>query len=212
MSKAYNIQEAGAWGVSMMRFSRRQNGLNYQTRAYTKVKACFAVCVLLMLFIYNVEISASSEVEIAGDVLQYVLPSAAAAMTLGYKDRQGALQFGASTVTTLAATYGLKYAINEKRPNGGKHSFPSRHTSLSFTSAEYMRKRYGWKYGVPAYALASFVAYSRVESRNHHAHDVIAGAAIGILSSYFFTQPYKEWVMQVESSGNYYGLRFSRMW
>ena len=51
-----------------------------------------------------------------------------------------------------------------------------------------MRERYGWGYGVPAYALASFVGYSRVESRQHYAPDVIAGAAIGILSSCLFTR------------------------
>ncbi len=34
---------------------------------------------------------------------------------------------------------------------------------------------------VPAYAAASFVAYSRVESREHYPHDVVAGAGIGIL-------------------------------
>jgi membrane-associated phospholipid phosphatase len=56
-----------------------------------------------------------------------------------------------------------------------------------------MRKRYGWEYGAPAYATASFVAYSRVESRKHYPHDMLAGAGIGILSSYIFTKPYKGW-------------------
>ena len=36
------------------------------------------------------------------------------------------------------------------------------------------------QYGVPAYAAASFVAYTRVESGQHHDYDVIGGAAIGI--------------------------------
>ena len=75
-----------------------------------------------------------------------------------------------------------------------------------------MRKRYGWKYGIPAYALASFVAYSRVESREHYPHDVIAGAGIGILSSFIFTRPYKGWQVQADVGGGYYGLRFSRQW
>ena len=75
-----------------------------------------------------------------------------------------------------------------------------------------MRKRYGWEYGVPAYAAASFVAYSRVESNEHHPHDVIAGAAIGIVSSYIFTRPYKGWHVQVEADEKYYGIRLSRAW
>jgi len=155
---------------------------------------------------------AGDGVETAGDVLQYVLPAAAAGMTLAYRDGEGALQFGESAATTLVATYGLKYAINERRPNGGHQSFPSGHSSISFSSAEFIRKRYGWEYGVPSYALASFVAYSRVEARQHYAHDVIAGAAIGILSSYIFTRPYHGWTVQAEAGAKYYGVRLGYDW
>ncbi len=155
---------------------------------------------------------ANGAIETTGDVLQYVLPAAAAGLTLAYRDRTGALEFGESAAVTIGATYALKYAVNEKRPNGGHQSFPSAHTSISFSSAEFMRKRYGWEYGVPAYALASFVAYSRVEARQHHPQDVVAGAAIGILSSYIFTRPYKGWEVQAEAGRKYYGLRLSRNW
>jgi membrane-associated phospholipid phosphatase len=155
---------------------------------------------------------ASDAIRTTGDILQYVLPATAAGLTLAYRDGTGALQFGESAAVTLGATYGLKYAINEKRPNGGHRSFPSGHASISFASAEFMRKRYGWEYGVPAYALASFVAYSRVEARQHYAHDVVAGAAIGIISSYIFTRPYKGWHVQAEADGKYYGIRVSRSW
>ena len=148
----------------------------------------------------------------AGDVLQFVLPATAAGLTLGYRDGQGALQFGESAALTLGVTYGLKYTVNERRPNGGRQSFPSGHTSISFSSAEFMRKRYGWEYGVPAYAAASFVAYSRVEAREHHPHDVVAGAAIGIVSSYIFTKPYKGWHVQADADGKYFGIRLSRAW
>ncbi len=75
-----------------------------------------------------------------------------------------------------------------------------------------MRKRYGWKYGVPAYAAASFVAYSRVEAREYYPQDVVAGAAIGIASSYLFTRPYKEWHIQVEGDARYIGVSLGRSW
>ncbi len=42
--------------------------------------------------------------------------------------------------------------------------------SISFASAEFVRNRYGWRYGLPAYVLASFVAYSRVEANQHYTH------------------------------------------
>jgi membrane-associated phospholipid phosphatase len=102
--------------------------------------------------------SAATAVETAGDYLQYVLPVSAAAAGIAHRDSWGLAEFGVSAGVTLAATYGLKYAINERRPNGGRQSFPSGHASISFASAEFLRKRYGWEYGVPAYALASFVA------------------------------------------------------
>jgi membrane-associated phospholipid phosphatase len=134
----------------------------------------------------------------AGDVLQLVLPAAAASLTFSHRDGQGALELGESMAATLGITYPLKYTITAERPNEAWHSFPSGHTSISFSAAEFMNKRYGWHYGVPAFAAASLVGYSRVESRQHYPQDVVAGAAIGILSSYVFTKPYKGWHVGVE--------------
>src|SRR5437867_3085874 len=89
-------------------------------------------------------LSAADTIETAGDILQFVLPATAAGLTLGYRDGQGALQLGESLAVTLGATYALKYTVDEQRPNGGSHSFPSGHTSVSFSAAEFMRERYGW--------------------------------------------------------------------
>ena len=155
-------------------------------------------------------LSAADNIQTAGDVLQFVLPATAAGLTLGHRDGQGALQLGESLAVTLGVTYALKYGLDAKRPNGGGQSFPSGHTSISFSAAEFMRKRYGWEYGVPAYAAASFVAYSRVESRQHHPQDVVAGAGIGILSSYIFTKPYKGWRVGVEGDTKSFGVRLTR--
>jgi len=167
---------------------------------------------LLLCFAIPIDIEAAGSIETAGDILQFVLPGTAAGLTLAYRDWNGALQFGESAGLTLGATYALKYTVSERRPNGGSESFPSAHTSISFSAAEFMRKRYGWEYGVPAYAAASFVAYSRVEAGQHHPHDVIAGAAIGIASSFIFTRPYKGWHIQAEAGEGYYGFRLSRAW
>ena len=45
---------------------------------------------------------------------------------------------------------------------------------------------------MPAYLGAAYVGWSRVELEAHHPHDVFAGAAVGILSSYLFTTPFGE--------------------
>lgn len=87
---------------------------------------------------------------------------------------------------TWVITTGLKYAVNETRPNGGPRSFPSGHTSIAFSGAEFIRKEYGWKWAAPAYAAAGFVGWSRVESKQHYVHDVLAGAALGILANHDF--------------------------
>src|SRR5262249_36325565 len=92
------------------------------------------------------------------------------------------LALGRSTLATEV----LKGAVNERRPNGGAHSFPSGHTSFAFTGAEFIRKEYGWGWGAPAYLAAGFVGWSRVEAQAHHTHDVLAGAVIGVLANHDF--------------------------
>jgi membrane-associated phospholipid phosphatase len=169
------------------------------------------VLVVTLLILANTA-SASDSIEQAGTALEVLLPATAAGLTLGYKDGTGALQFGESAALTLGVTYALKYGINETRPNGGSQSFPSGHASISFSAAEFMRKRYGWEYGLPAYAAASFVAYSRVEAGEHHPQDVVAGAAIGIISSYIFTRPFAGWLIQPDVDPRYYAIRLSRTW
>jgi len=154
--------------------------------------------------------SAGDGVETAGDILQYAVPIAAAGLTAAHRDGEGALQLGKSIFVSVGVTYALKYAIDAPRPDQGGQSMPSGHTSFAFTGAEFMRKRYGWEYGVPAYAAASFVAYSRVEARRHHPRDVIAGAGIGILSSFIFTKPYRGWSLSIEGDTRSFGMRLSR--
>ena len=172
--------------------------------------------ILLLVMLYCIavgaDVQAAGGVETAGDVLMIALPTAAAGLTLGFRDGPGALELGKSAALALGVTYGLKYTIDEKRPNGDDQSFPSAHASISFASAEFVRKRYGWDYGIPAYVVATFIAYSRVESKQHYTHDVITGAAIGIGSSYLFTQPYKDWHIQPDVDHAYYGIRLSRSW
>ena len=163
---------------------------------------------------------AAEPIQTSGDFLQFALPALAIGATIGHRDeeegriwdRQGTLQFVESAALTLGVTYALKYGLNTTRPNGGHQSMPSGHTSISFNSAEFLRKRYGWEWGVPAYAAASWVAYSRVESNQHHPEDVVVGAGIGILSSYLFTRPYHGWDVQVTADTRSVGILFSRAW
>ena len=152
------------------------------------------------------------DIEKAGDILQIVIPSVAYGTTLYLDDKEGQNQFYKSFGTNLGVTYGLKYSIDKKRPNGGKHSFPSGHTSAAFQGASFIHIRYGLKYAIPAYVAATFVGYSRVESDAHYIEDVIAGAVIGSLSSFYFTTKYNGFEIKpvVMSSG--YGIRLQKSW
>jgi membrane-associated phospholipid phosphatase len=155
---------------------------------------------------------AGDGIQTAGSVVNGALIAAAAAATIGHHDGAGAKQLAVSLGVTWGVTFALKRAINETRPNGGDYSFPSGHSSSSFASAEFMRRRYGWRWGAPAYALAAFVAYSRVESRMHYTHDVVAGAAIGIASSLIFVKPHPNWTATVSGDTRGAQLTFSRVW
>lgn len=148
--------------------------------------------------------SSQRHVKTAGSILQVGIPLGALALTwvLDPADDPAAGEAGHSSVLlmggtprhdlllavgrTWAATVGLKYAINETRPNGEPRSFPSGHTSIAFTGAEFIRKEYGWRWAAPAYVAASFVGWSRVEAKKHYVHDVLAGAALGVLANHDF--------------------------
>jgi membrane-associated phospholipid phosphatase len=91
---------------------------------------------------------------------------------------------------------GLKVWVNEERPNGGEHSFPSGHTSKAFVFAHFMHKEFGEKsiwFSVGAYSCATTVAVLRVVHNAHWISDVVAGAGFGILSTEFIylTHQYK---------------------
>jgi membrane-associated phospholipid phosphatase len=79
-------------------------------------------------------------------------------------------------------TIGLKQATRRTRPAGSGLSFPSGHTAMAFASATVLQRHFGWKAGIPAYAVASYVAASRVQTRRHYLSDVAFGAALGIVA------------------------------
>ena len=85
-------------------------------------------------------------------------------------------------VVNWGYTTALKAVIDRERPNGeDEKSFPSGHASNAFTLATVAERHYGWKAGLPCYALASLVAASRLQRNKHHLSDVVAGAALGYI-------------------------------
>ncbi len=92
----------------------------------------------------------------------------------------------------LAVGGAMKLSIGRHRPDDGSsgefdpftfdnRSFPSGHTSLSFTTATVLAEMYDDKrwVGVSAYSTATFVGIARISDDSHWASDVLFGAVKG---------------------------------
>ena len=81
------------------------------------------------------------------------------------------------------STVAIKGIANTDRPtdrwNNGEYGFPSFHTSSSTAIAAVLDEYYGPSAGVPAYALAGLIGWSRIDQRDHDLSDVVFGAAMG---------------------------------
>lgn len=155
---------------------------------------------------------ARSAVQASGDVSQIIIPLAAYAATLAEDDSEGTTEFCKSFLLNLGVTYGLKWTVDKKRSDGGGQAFPSGHTSTSFQGAAFIQRRYGWKFGLPFYLGAAYVGWSRVYSDRHDAADVLAGAAIGMASSYLFTTPFKKVTVSPMVDDHALGLTVTLPW
>ena len=93
------------------------------------------------------------------------------------------LRAGSCLIAVKLADALLKRAIPEERPDReDDKSFPSEHAAECAAAAIIIQREYGKAAGGLACALAGAVAASRIASRKHHPHDVLAGALIGCAS------------------------------
>lgn len=85
-----------------------------------------------------------------------------------------------SLLLTWGTVWTLKVAVNARRPNGGRYSFPSGHTATAFAMAPVARAHGGRVPGYLAFGMAGLTALARMEDDKHYLADVLVGAAIGI--------------------------------
>ncbi len=94
-----------------------------------------------------------------------------------------------STAAMVVLVNGSKYSIARMRPDGSsRNSYPSGHTATSFMTATMLHLEYGqtvspW-FSVLGYSSATAVGLSRIIQDRHWISDVMAGASIGIFSTY----------------------------
>jgi membrane-associated phospholipid phosphatase len=154
---------------------------------------CLSIAKVL-LFTVNVNISSANDQDVIdnSDDAAMALFLAAYASTAIAQDWEGAKQFTYSIGTTAIITRLLKNNTSKNRPlSYNNESFPSGHSALAFSSAAFIDTRYGHYGGIPAYALATYVGYSRVVADAHHVADVLAGMSIGLFSNWYWVKPRK---------------------
>jgi membrane-associated phospholipid phosphatase len=87
-------------------------------------------------------------------------------------------------VVSQVMVQALKVTVRRDRPDHSNNmSFPSGHSASAFATATVLQRYYGWKVGVPAYAVGSYVALARMSWNRHHASDVVMGAGFGIAAA-----------------------------
>jgi undecaprenyl-diphosphatase len=120
--------------------------------------------------------------------------------------RQTGLRGWVAQALTAILVQGLKHGIGRPRPRlhredefftgpgleSGLDAFPSGHASASFAVATVVAKHcpaLAW----PCYALAGFVAVTRVFRGSHFVSDVVAGVVLGIVVGTLVATPIQEW-------------------
>ena len=120
--------------------------------------------------------------------------------------RANAYKMVGSLVITAVLTEGIKRTVNRDRPfvsyplevfpntidETGK-SMPSGHTAFAFTTATSLFTAYPkWYVGLPLYAWATSVGYSRLYLGQHYPSDVLLGAVVGTGSALASNWLYKK--------------------
>jgi hypothetical protein len=90
-------------------------------------------------------------------------------------------------------TESLKYTVRRERPDhSDTYSFPSGHSADTMAFATALERHFDWRFAVPAYLFASYVAMSRLQLNVHYLSDVTAGAAVGIIAGRTVTRHGRE--------------------
>ena len=137
-----------------------------------------------------------------GRVIGVVIPVGGSVITYAWgrlRDQPRVSHVGSdliqSQVMAQVLTLSLKYTTQRERPDqSSSDSFPSGHAASTFAFATALERHLGWRYAVPAFAAASYVAASRLPANRHWFSDVAFGATVGIIAGRTVTsreaQPY----------------------
>lgn len=100
----------------------------------------------------------------------------------------------------------VKLAARRDRPDGSAYSFPSGHAASAFATASVLQHHYGYRMGIPAYALAAYVAAARISDNRHYLSDVVFGAAIGFAAGHTVMRGHRRHHLEVQPVATSRGL------
>jgi membrane-associated phospholipid phosphatase len=137
--------------------------------------------------------SSEKNIENLGTGVAIALPLVAGGIAYYKKDKVGVAQLLVETALTVGTAFALKNIVRERRPDGSDYkSFPSETTALAASGSSFLWRRYGWEYGLPAFAATEFVSYSRIQARQHRWYDALASSGIAAGYSYALGTPFKK--------------------
>ncbi len=120
------------------------------------------------------------------------LPVLAMGITIAKHDRAGAGELLVTTILSAGTAYALKSLIREERPdNGSIHSLPAVTSALAGSGSTYLWARYGWQYGLPAWAAADAASFTLTQAKRAHWYDALAGSMIATGYGIIVTKRFK---------------------
>jgi membrane-associated phospholipid phosphatase len=114
---------------------------------------------------------------------RYAMPHAAGEPKTNKVSHLGFDLLRALTVSQTL-TQAVKYTVQRDRPTGECCAFPSGHASAAFATASVMERHLGYRAAVPTFAIAAYVATSRLHDNRHFLSDVLFGGAVGMASGW----------------------------
>ncbi|MDP3859834.1 MAG: phosphatase PAP2 family protein [Stagnimonas sp.] len=156
----------------------------------------------------------TSTQDTVADVITGLVPLGGLAITYVKGDDLGKTQWLRNISAELLLNTVARGLFNEtslgRRPSGNEYGFPSGHVGFVTAGAAFLQERYGWHYGAPAYVLAAYVAYERVDSHHHHTGDVIAAAALSYGVGRLFVTPEDASYLAPVIGPDFMGMRWER--
>jgi membrane-associated phospholipid phosphatase len=151
---------------------------------------------------------------LAGDIATGLMPIFAFGTAWLKDDTEGEKEWLRSTAADEVIITALRVGFNQtslgKRPNGNGYGFPSGHAGFLYSQSAFLQYRYGWKYGVPAFVVATAINTIRVREDKHYWRDVIAAGGVSYGISLLFVTPDDATYIAPIVGPDWLGIRFER--